>query len=173
MVFIGLNTVLSDSLKLAMNQDRLLIQYFRKFWNFVLENISRCASRPGWSIYLFLLCQTTFSKWLISLSVHKVPLWLSGISSGCVAIFLYCRHVHCGMALLELFLFCEVVLLNTCPTTFPFFCFRLFCFSHLRLPIKYFWLISLGLWLMVFSLVTETTYSQIISRSSTVQTKNS
>jgi len=34
---------------------------------------------------------------------------------------------------------------------------------------------SLGLWLMagLFSLVTETTYSQIISPSSPVQTKNS
>jgi len=37
------------------------------------------------------------------------------------------------MALLELFLFCEseVVLLNACPTTFLFFCFRLFRFNRL------------------------------------------
>ena len=100
-----------------------------KIWNFVLVSLTRCARRSGCSIYLFLLCQTQhFWNDLPHFPRIKFHFdYLAYHQAGCLC----CRHLHCGMALLEFFLFCEVVLLNTCPTTFLFFCFRPFCCSHL------------------------------------------
>jgi len=138
----SLGYILFHSLHLAMKQDPKV----SKIFEISCSSFTRWASRPGWSIYLFLFCQTRhFRNDLSHFPCIKFHFdYLSYHQAGC----LYCRHLHCSIALLEIFLFCEVVLLNTCPNTFLFFCSRLFCFSHLWLPIKYFWPMSPGLWLV-------------------------
>jgi len=154
-----------------MQQDRLLIQQFRKKLKFCARKPHQIRQPTRLSIYLILICQTQHFRNVLShfpckkdihdAQLEKTENWEDKILSirPIVRLAAYAVAIFTMVCLFRSFSVLWGSSDKYCPTTFLFFCLRLFCFSHLWLPIKYFWPISLGLWLMVFRLVTEATYS--------------
>ena len=131
-----------------MTPDHVAGSFVDPFVPTIFEFSSSQASSDAFTDEVPSLWDSAISKWLISLPVHKLPLWISGISLlGWLPALSESSLWWCGSSI-DFSAFSEVVLLNTRPAHLLIFLLRPFLaqrkpsFDSLRILVFELWYLA-------------------------------